>query len=157
VGDMMPDAARHLGWTQAVLVERRFWIALFMVVFVIPLSFLQKMDHLKFTSFLSLGFVVYMVVGKHTSTNNALLMLLSYCEMGVDGTVVLLYDTVDSLDPCSGHDDGDACVGPTENAIAGVGTLRVLPIFVFGYSCHANLFNINNELKDNTAARKYFR
>lgn len=42
--------------------DRRFWITLFMVTAVLPLSFLRKLDSLKYTSVVALVAVVYLCV-----------------------------------------------------------------------------------------------
>ena len=43
------------------LVDDRFWVAIFMII-IIPLSFLTKMDHLKYSSFLGLAAFIYVSI-----------------------------------------------------------------------------------------------
>ena len=43
------------------LLDRRFWITVFMLV-VIPLSFLRKLDSLKYTSIIALSSIGYLVI-----------------------------------------------------------------------------------------------
>ena len=42
-----------------ILVDRRFWITVFMAIAILPLSFLRKLDSLKYTSVIALFSVVY--------------------------------------------------------------------------------------------------
>lgn len=44
------------------LTDRRFWITLFMLTLVLPLSFLKKLDSLKYTSIVALFAVVYLCI-----------------------------------------------------------------------------------------------
>ena len=41
----------------------------------------------------------------------------------------------------------------TALAIVDFNTLKNLPIFVFGFTCHQNIFAVNNELRDPTRRR----
>ncbi|KAI5796285.1 transmembrane amino acid transporter protein-domain-containing protein [Peziza echinospora] len=66
IGNLMPLVVRGL-LTDAsgVLLERQFWITAFMII-VIPLSFLRRLDSLKYTSFIalvSIGYLVIIVLG----------------------------------------------------------------------------------------------
>jgi len=68
IGDLMPQVVRGFNDgldEHAFLVDRHFWITAFMLV-VIPLSFLRRLDSLKYTSFValvSIGYLVVLVVG----------------------------------------------------------------------------------------------
>lgn len=66
IGDLMPGVVR--GFTDSppaeYLVDRHFWVTVFMLV-VIPLSFLRRLDSLKYTSviaLISIGYLVILVV-----------------------------------------------------------------------------------------------
>lgn len=73
IGDLMPQViislstpssddsmtADHLSY---FLTDRRFWITIFMLSLVLPLSFLRKLDSLKYTSLVALVAVVYLCV-----------------------------------------------------------------------------------------------
>ncbi|KAK4544663.1 hypothetical protein LTR36_003912 [Oleoguttula mirabilis] len=63
IGDLMPGVVRGFGEPgEAVfLVERRFWVTAFMLI-VIPLSFLRRLDSLKYTSVIALVSIAYLVV-----------------------------------------------------------------------------------------------
>ncbi|ODQ83242.1 hypothetical protein BABINDRAFT_57640 [Babjeviella inositovora NRRL Y-12698] len=66
VGDLMPKIAKSLiddtyleG--HGILLERNFWISLFMVI-VVPLSFLKRLDSLRYASMVALSSVAYLAV-----------------------------------------------------------------------------------------------
>ncbi|KAF3919530.1 hypothetical protein ABW20_dc0101528 [Dactylellina cionopaga] len=64
IGDLMPQVAVGL-WPGAAeigyLVDRHFWITGFMLV-MIPISFLRRLDSLKYTSFIALVSIGYLVI-----------------------------------------------------------------------------------------------
>ncbi|KAF2454158.1 transmembrane amino acid transporter protein-domain-containing protein [Lineolata rhizophorae] len=64
IGDLMPGVARgfsdHAGEI-SFLVDRQFWITAFMLI-VIPLSFLRRLDSLKYTSVVALISIGYLVI-----------------------------------------------------------------------------------------------
>ncbi|KAF2843226.1 hypothetical protein M501DRAFT_994085 [Patellaria atrata CBS 101060] len=64
IGDLMPGVAmgfsKHAG-NVSFLVDRHFWITAFMLV-VIPLSFLRRLDSLKYTSVIALISIAYLVI-----------------------------------------------------------------------------------------------
>jgi amino acid permease len=64
IGDLMPGVV--LGFNNAAenipfLVDRHFWVTVFMLV-VIPLSFLRRLDSLKYTSIIALISIGYLVI-----------------------------------------------------------------------------------------------
>ncbi|KAI9893494.1 MAG: hypothetical protein M1814_006791 [Vezdaea aestivalis] len=63
IGDLMPGVV--LGFTDKVnmgfWVDRQFWVTAFMLV-VIPLSFLRRLDSLKYTSMIALTSIGYLVI-----------------------------------------------------------------------------------------------
>ncbi|TVY94376.1 Vacuolar amino acid transporter [Lachnellula willkommii] len=64
IGDLMPGVVR--GFNEAAdnipfMVDRHFWVTVFMLV-VIPLSFLRRLDSLKYTSIIALISISYLVV-----------------------------------------------------------------------------------------------
>ncbi|OTA33229.1 hypothetical protein BTJ68_07081 [Hortaea werneckii EXF-2000] len=65
IGDLMPGVMKGFvadsGDAAAYLFERRFWVTAFMLV-VIPLSFLRRLDSLKYTSVLALTAIAYLIV-----------------------------------------------------------------------------------------------
>jgi amino acid permease len=66
IGDLMPGVVRGFDPSaidagNPFLVDRHFWITVFMFV-VIPLSFLRRLDSLKYTSFVALVSIAYLVL-----------------------------------------------------------------------------------------------
>ncbi|KAK5136679.1 hypothetical protein LTR08_002332 [Meristemomyces frigidus] len=62
IGDLMPGVVRGFGYGEAGwAVDRQFWVTAFMLI-VIPLSFLRRLDSLKYTSFIALVSIAYLVV-----------------------------------------------------------------------------------------------
>lgn len=67
IGDLMPKIVQQLIMDSfldkhEILLERNFWITFFMVFIVSPLSFLKKLDSLKYASMVALSSVVYLVI-----------------------------------------------------------------------------------------------
>ncbi|KAI8877631.1 hypothetical protein K501DRAFT_337286 [Backusella circina FSU 941] len=121
IGDLMPQVISSFTNHSAVpffLIDRRFWITLSMLTLVLPLSFLRKLDSLKYTSLIALFAVVYLCV------------------------IVVYYYISPNYPP------------PETGAVELVSfTSRIfghLPVFVFAFTCHQNLFSVYNELKDNS-------
>ncbi|OAA47122.1 Amino acid transporter, transmembrane [Metarhizium rileyi] len=120
IGDLMPGVmlgfnnyADHIPY----LVDRHFWITAFMLL-VIPLSFLRRLDSLKYTSLVALVSIGYLIV------------------------LVIYHFAVDAH-----ADPGNIRVIKWAGAVE---TLSALPIVVFAYTCHQNMFSIVNEIKDNS-------
>ncbi|CAF3530327.1 unnamed protein product [Fusarium graminearum] len=120
IGDLMPGVV--LGFlsnanSAPYLVDRNFWITAFMLL-IIPLSFLRRLDSLKYTSIValvSIGYLIVLVIYHFASDKHA--------------------------------DPGSIRVIQWGGAIE---TLSALPVVVFAYTCHQNMFSILNELKDNS-------
>jgi amino acid permease len=122
IGDLMPGVA--LGFDDNAeqipyLVDRHFWITAFMLL-IIPLSFLKRLDSLKYTSLVALVSIGYLIV------------------------LVIYHFSVDPHAPPS-NIRVITWAGPVE-------TLSALPVVVFAYTCHQNMFSIINEIKDNSPA-----
>ncbi len=62
VGDLMPQIVSYLGLSHEIFMERNLWITLFMFLIAAPISYLRKMDSLKYTSFIALTSVGYLVI-----------------------------------------------------------------------------------------------
>lgn len=67
IGDLMPHVIVSLSGNSMndlayFLTDRRFWITIFMITMVLPLSFLRKLDSLKYTSLVSLVAVIYLFI-----------------------------------------------------------------------------------------------
>jgi hypothetical protein len=125
VSDMMPDVMIHAG-APAFLAKPVVWVTLAMAI-VSPLSIPRSLDALRHTSGAALVFVIMCVA------------------------LIVTYST-GSIDPCatSTKDDStegltvleDACEGPVHafyprgEGRGLLGVVRVLPIFVFSFTCH---------------------
>ena len=130
VGDLMPDVLSQLGQSGGFFTERYPWILIGFAI-VAPLSCFHKMDALRFTSGLSVAFVIFLMM------------------------MVLLYSFgIDTMEPCTddGDDDGE-CVGDKPWFSLDGNTFRVLSIFIFAFSCQTNMFAVVNELRNPTQKR----
>ncbi|KAH7316639.1 transmembrane amino acid transporter protein-domain-containing protein [Stachybotrys elegans] len=120
IGDLMPGVVLGFnGNADSVpyLVDRQFWITAFMLL-IIPLSFLRRLDSLKYTSLIALVSIGYLIV------------------------LVVYHFAVDP------HADSSKIrVIEWGGAIS---TLTTLPVIVFAYTCHQNMFSIINELKSDS-------
>ena len=135
VGDCMVDAMRHIllngqqeddnrRWIQVVL-SRQFWVV-GAVIGVMPFSFFRHLDDLKKTSALALIFVFFLAVG------------------------IIVYAN-DIADACP--EDLQDCRGEIVAFTDFPTTLSKLPIFIFAFTCHQNIFPIVNELHNRTQER----
>jgi amino acid permease len=62
IGDLMPEVVKGLfSVSDGLLIERRFWITLSIAI-LIPISFLRRLDSLKYTSLIALGSILYLYV-----------------------------------------------------------------------------------------------
>ncbi|KAF2259400.1 hypothetical protein CC78DRAFT_537111 [Lojkania enalia] len=63
IGDLMPGVVKGFapGVGISFLIDRQFWITAFMLI-VIPLSFLRRLDSLKYTSIIALCSIAYLVI-----------------------------------------------------------------------------------------------
>ncbi|KAI1421800.1 transmembrane amino acid transporter [Xylaria sp. FL1777] len=120
IGDLMPGVVEGFDSSAtsiAYLMDRNFWITVFMLV-IIPLSFLRRLDSLKYTSIIALVAIGYLIV------------------------LVVYHFASDALAPR----DKLRVIhwgGPVE-------ALASLPVVIFAYTCHQNMFSILNEIKDNS-------
>ncbi|KAI0870203.1 transmembrane amino acid transporter [Hypoxylon argillaceum] len=118
IGDLMPGVVEGFdsrAASIAYLMDRNFWITVFMLL-IIPLSFLRRLDSLKYTSIIALVAIGYLIV------------------------LVVYHFASDALAP---RDKLRIIhwAGPVE-------ALASLPVVIFAYTCHQNMFSILNEIKD---------
>ncbi|KAJ5919942.1 Vacuolar amino acid transporter 5 [Penicillium verhagenii] len=124
IGDLMPGVV--LGFVGGdpsydFLVDRHFWVTAFMLI-VIPLSYLRRLDSLKYTSIAALVSMAYLVV-----------LVVYHFIKG---------DTIADRGPIRvGH-----WAGP-------IPTLSSLPVIIFAFTCHQNMFSILNEIANNSHFR----
>ncbi|CAN6611065.1 vacuolar amino acid transporter 6 [Trichomonascus vanleenenianus] len=121
IGDLMPQIAESFGSSSSILLHRQFWVAVSFGI-VGPLSFLRKLDSLKYTSVVALVSVGYLVV-----------VVLVHFFVG---------DTLANKGPIK--------VFRPEGLPA---ILNALPIIVFAFTCHQNMFSVLNELSYVTESR----
>ncbi|KAI8956713.1 transmembrane amino acid transporter protein-domain-containing protein [Daldinia sp. FL1419] len=120
IGDLMPGVVEGFSARAAsipYLMDRNFWITVFMLV-IIPLSFLRRLDSLKYTSIIALVSIGYLIV------------------------LVVYHFAADTLAPR----DKIRFIswgGPVE-------ALASLPVVVYAYTCHQNMFSILNEISSNS-------
>ncbi|KAI1804828.1 transmembrane amino acid transporter protein-domain-containing protein [Daldinia bambusicola] len=120
IGDLMPGVVEGFDGRAAeipYLMDRNFWITVFMLV-IIPLSFLRRLDSLKYTSIVALVSIGYLIV------------LVVY-HFAVD--IPAPRDKVRFI----------SWGGPVE-------ALASLPVVVYAYTCHQNMFSILNEISNNS-------
>ncbi len=102
------------------LSSRRAWIS-FSMILIVPVSYLRRLDSLKYTSAIALFAVVYLFG----------LTVYYYFDPSrepIDPDLIRLWDPQLSF-------------------------LSKLPVFVFAFTCHQNIFAVFNELKSNTERR----
>jgi amino acid permease len=92
--------------------ERTFWVVTGFLL-VAPLSCFQSLDALKYTSTLSITFIMFLTI------------------------IIILFTFPIStgLDPCQHNVSSRGCRGHKDYLLFDLGTLRVLSVFVFGYTC----------------------
>ncbi|KAJ5992508.1 Vacuolar amino acid transporter 5 [Penicillium sp. IBT 35674x] len=124
IGDLMPGVVQgFVGGDPSYdfLVDRHFWVTAFMLI-VIPLSYLRRLDSLKYTSIAALVSMAYLVV-----------LVVYHFIKG---------DTIADRGPIRvGH-----WAGP-------IPTLSSLPVIIFAFTCHQNMFSILNEIANNSHFR----
>lgn len=135
VGDCMVDALDHIllngdpehddTFFLKLVLSRQFWVV-GAVLAVMPFSFYRTLDDLKKTSALALIFVFFLAFG-----------IIAYA-----------YDIADAC-----PDQVEDCRGEIVAFTDAPSTLSKLPIFIFAFTCHQNIFPIVNELQDRTQVR----
>ncbi|KAI1432482.1 transmembrane amino acid transporter protein-domain-containing protein [Xylaria sp. CBS 124048] len=121
IGDLMPGVIEGFdGRAVSIpyLMDRNFWITVFML-FIIPLSFLRRLDSLKYTSIVALVAIGYLII------------------------LVVYHFASDTLAPR----DKIRVI----QWAGSVEALASLPVVIFAYTCHQNMFSILNEIKDNSS------
>ncbi|TQB75823.1 hypothetical protein MPDQ_001787 [Monascus purpureus] len=124
IGDLMPGVVQgFVGDSPAYdfLMDRHFWVTAFMLI-VIPLSYLRRLDSLKYTSIaalISMGYLAVLVVYHFIKGDT----------MADRGEVRIL-----------------RWAGP-------IPALSSLPVIVFAFTCHQNMFSVLNEIANNSHFR----
>eukprot|EP01134_Creolimax_fragrantissima_P005102 CFRG5102T1 len=127
-GDNMPDFMEFVAGIDdpnSIWLDRHVWVTVAFVVSGIPLTIAPRLDFLKYTSFLAIVSVVYVM----------LLVILYWASPNA------------TWDPCDGKSAG--CSGPSQAINTDYKEfMKALPVFVFAFCCHFNIFSIYNEIKD---------
>ena len=92
--------------------QRSFWILIGFLV-VAPLSCCQSLDALKYTSSLSITFILFLAIM----------------------VVLFAFPSFTRLDPCIDYRFNGFCRGNEELVHLDTSSLRALSVFVFGYTC----------------------
>lgn len=129
-GQLMPQVVisffrafhRDIHQIPVLFLDRSFWILAF-IILLIPLCFLRRLDSLRYTSYLSLLAVFYLVV-----------IVLHYS---------LSSDAKASLPPA----------GEVHMINVSRHTVSIFPVFVFAFTCAQNMLPVYNELFQNHEAR----
>ena len=122
IGDSVPKSIVSLGGS-GVLTDRHTW-TLAALAFAAPLAYMKKITALRNVSSAALG-----------------------CVLAITVMVVLFaFDLGDALDACpeEGANPMSCPPGPVVAVSTPLATLRALPLFVFSYTCHQNIFSITN-------------
>lgn len=115
VGDLMPQIAATFT-SDKLLLNRNLHITLIMLFIVSPLCFMKKLNSLRHASMVALSSVAYLCV----------LVIIHFAWPSQE------------IDDMRGH----VSVGLPKG---GSSPLTTLPIFVFAYTCHHNMFSVINE------------
>ena len=135
IGDSVPKSVIALGGS-GLLVRRQLWTLVALSI-AAPLAYMKQITALRNVSLVALC-----------------------CVMGITLMIILFAIFRDSdkdgiFDPCpsSGAVAASCPPGPTAFATSPDQVLRALPLFVFSYTCHQNIFSITNELDKPTRSR----
>jgi len=133
ISDLMPVACQQ---TQcySFFNERDTWVTIGFII-VSPLCCFHSIDALKWTSSISLLFILMITV---------LVVLYSIPNNGT------LWDPC-PIDITNGIQE--KCTSEVTTWNVGINSLKVFPIFVFAFTCQQNIFSIVNELKVPTPTR----
>jgi len=140
VGDSVPKAISGFGAT-GIFLDRKLW-TLVALACAAPLAYAKKITALRYVSYVALT-----------------------CVMGITVVIILFaIEPTPAFDPCADKVDvaeialveeeaGGPCRGPVELFTPPMSVLRALPLFVFSYTCHQNIFSITNELANPSPSR----
>jgi len=128
IGDSVPKALVAFGAT-GILLDRRLW-TLAALCIAGPLAYMKQITALRHVSKVALTCVL-------------LITVMIFCfALGITS----------DFDPCSEAAEGQ-CAGDIVLVTPPMTILRALPLFVFSYTCHQNIFSITNELAAPTRGR----
>jgi len=140
VGELLPKVI--IGFfpdisKDSVLLTRLFWITLCMLI-VIPLAFQKSLSSLRYASTVSLiavNYIALLVACFYFKGNKPVQTI----DDGSKPSSLSIFNATDDVQSPSNH--------PVEYFKWSIDFFRVLPIFVFAYTCHQNLLTVFNEMK----------
>ena len=135
IGDSVPKSVVALGGS-GLLVRRQVW-TLAALAIAAPLAYMRKITALRNVSMVALGCVLGITV-----------MIVCFALFG-DSAEDGLFDPCPSV----GAVASSCPPGKTQLITSSAQVLRALPLFVFSYTCHQNIFAITNELHQPTRLR----
>lgn len=118
VGDLMPKIWAQVS-SSRVLLSREFNITVTMIFIVGPLCYMHHLNSLRYASMIAIGAVAYLCI----------LVIVHFVQVSPE---------LDEL-------KGEVSLWLPKNEST---PLTTLPIFVFAYTCHHNMFSVINEQKD---------
>ena len=137
-GDLVPEVVKYivpndkLEGHEWILLSRQLWITTFVIIFIVPIVRYKYLDALRYISTFCLFF------------------------FGIVVLTIFLYRYNDNkfFDQCQNiNDDCPAQIKYWPTDIKEF--LGVLPIYIFGFTCHQNAFNVTAELHNPTKRRIY--
>lgn len=150
IGDLMPAVAKEFIAHSAadepssnlfrfqfpeIFLNRHLWIIIFVVIFIIPIVRFKKFNALRFTSIFALICFIYISI-----------IILLYA------TVPSWIDAINNSTNVEKRNEKHVQISfSTYNNV--VQFLRVIPIFIFSFTCHQNSFSITNELHNVNISR----
>lgn len=159
IGDLMPDVMVELNATE-MLLRRSTWVIIGWLILV-PLSFLDSLNAFKWTSTISvvfIGIITCVVIafampslsGLQPCSGRRSLSVLADTISELKNIKNFLKIGINSM-PSKG---GNKCVGDFLTIESDpYKILKVIPIFVFGFTCQQNIFAVTNELRLPTQQR----
>lgn len=106
--------------TSGAISQRPLWIIIGFLI-VAPLSCFESLDALKYTSSLSISFILFLTII----------------------IVMFAFPNLSGLDPCENVSDAMSCKGEEEYFLLNLGSLKALSIFVFSYTCQQVIWFID--------------
>lgn len=170
IGGLMPDVMDDVygstdGHSKGFFSSRMTWVTAGFLI-VVPLSYFQQLGALRYTSFMSLSFLFFLtlmvvlfacsIAGldpcAFTDDDSAFSTPLMADTAAAAVARKLIYGDIENIGFGSSGND-DQCVGKRVNIQFNMNTMRVFSIFIFGFTCHQNMFTIVNELHAVTVGR----
>ncbi|KAJ3098712.1 hypothetical protein HDU97_003771 [Phlyctochytrium planicorne] len=125
IRDLMPEVIRGISPTLPPdsLLLSHFFWVTVSIMMVSPFAFARRLDSLRYTSALALMALVYLVM-----------IVVGYFFVGLGSPDRIAWDEIEWIKVDESF-------------------LKTVPIFVFAFTCHQNIFAVHNELVDNTVER----